>query len=309
MPKRKDPTVDSEDEGSSGSDVDIVNVDFEFFAPKPIDYLALKRLLNQLFQSDAQSFQIHDLADLILSQPLLGSTVKGDGEESDPYAFLTVLNLNVHKASMLNAKDHPSIKALVSYLLTKSTGTPSAHTTLQQLIGTDALGSSHHVGLILGERFVNMPVEVIPPMYRMLADEIEWANEDDEPYNFSHYVILSRLYRLSSADVASLNEEADAEAMSAASPKPKKKKKRKSVKSTEDEESFKPGTFSFHLEDDVICKVSTLTLDYDFSNRQPRGEDGGESLGLEMAGRLMVVPAEKLKDLVALMAEEYPLPS
>lgn len=304
MPKRKDPTVDSEDEGSSGSDVDIVNVDFEFFAPKPIDYLALKRLLNQLLQSDAQTFQVHDLANLILSQPLLGSTVKGDGEESDPYAFLTVLNMNVHK-------DHPSIKALASYLLAKSTSTPSAHTTLQQLIGTEALSSSsQHVGIILGERFVNMPVEVIPPMYRMLADEVEWANEDDEPYNFSHYVILSRLYRLSAADVASLNEEADAEAMSASSPKPKKKKKRKSVKSTEEEEdSFKPGTFSFHLEDDVIRKVSTLTLDYDFSNRQPRSEDGGESLGLEMAGRLMVVPAEKLKDLVALMAEEYPLPS
>ncbi|KAG8911033.1 Mss4p nuclear export [Tulasnella sp. 408] len=244
--------------------------------------------------------------------------------------------MNVHKARMFNAKvawnDHPSIKALASYLLTKSTGTPSAQTTLQQLIGTDALGSSQHVGLILGERFVNMPVEVIPPMYRMLADEIEWANEDvsvsafpgfaisgpilntdnthqDEPYNFTHYVILSRLYRLSAADVASLNDEADAEAMSAASPKPKKKKKRKSVKSTEEEESFQPGTFSFHLEDDVIQKVSTLTLDYDFSNRQPRSEDGGESLGLEMAGRLMVVPAEKLKDLVALMAEEYPLPS
>lgn len=103
------------------------------------------------------------------------------------------------------------------------------------------------------------------------------------------------------------------------------------MKSTEEEEGFKPGTFSFHLEDDVIrkvsgrwqilshlfarhnhhyhCQVSTLTLDYDFSNRQPRSEDGGESLGLEMAGRLMVVPAEKLKDLVALMAEEYPLPS
>lgn len=76
-------------------------------------------------------------------------------------------------------QDHPSIKALASYLLAKSTSTPSVHTTLQHLIGTEALSSSsQHVGIILGERFVNMPVEVIPPMYRMLADEVEWANED-----------------------------------------------------------------------------------------------------------------------------------
>ncbi|KAG8976072.1 Mss4p nuclear export [Tulasnella sp. 425] len=306
MPKRKDPTVDSDDEGSSGSDVEIINVDFEFFGPRPIDYIALKRLLTQLFQSDAESFQVHDLADLILSQPLLGSTVKGDGIDSDPYAFLTVLNMNVHK-------DHPSIKALASYLLAKSTGNASVNSTLQQLIGPDALSSSHHVGLILGERFVNMPVQVIPPMYRMLADEIDMANEEEEPYAFTHYIILSRLYRLSATDVASLNDEAEAEAMSVGSPKPKKKKKRKSLKNATDvageEDSFKPGTFSFHLEDDVIRKISTLTLDYDFSNRQTRSEDGGEPLGLDMAGRLMVIPAEKLKDLVTLMTEEYPLPS
>jgi protein BCP1 len=34
-----------------------------------------------------------------LSQPLLGSTVKVDGNETDPYAFLTVLNLETHKVN------------------------------------------------------------------------------------------------------------------------------------------------------------------------------------------------------------------
>lgn len=40
---------------------------------------------------------LHELADLILSQPLLGTTVKTDGIESDPYAYLSVLNMHVHQ--------------------------------------------------------------------------------------------------------------------------------------------------------------------------------------------------------------------
>jgi protein BCP1 len=75
----------------------MVNVDFEWFDPQPIDFHGLKNLLRQLFDNDAQIFDMSALADLILSQPTLGSTVKVDGHESDPYAFLTILNLQEHK--------------------------------------------------------------------------------------------------------------------------------------------------------------------------------------------------------------------
>ena len=57
----------------------------------------LKSLCRQLFDTDAQLFDLSALVDLILSQPLLGSTVKVDGKESDPFAFLTVLNLHEHR--------------------------------------------------------------------------------------------------------------------------------------------------------------------------------------------------------------------
>lgn len=103
----KDGDVKMEDadpsaEGESDEDVDLVNVDFEWFDPQPaVDFHGLKNLLRQLFDADAQIFDMSALADLILSQPLLGSTVKVDGNESDPYAFLTVLNLQEHKVSNL----------------------------------------------------------------------------------------------------------------------------------------------------------------------------------------------------------------
>jgi protein BCP1 len=83
----------------------MVNVDFEWFDPDPtIDFHGLKSLLRQLFDTDAQIFDLSALADLILSQPLLGSTVKVDGKETDPYAFLSVLNLQEHKVYPLHRK-------------------------------------------------------------------------------------------------------------------------------------------------------------------------------------------------------------
>lgn len=38
--------------------------------------------------------------------------------------------------------------------------------------------STAQVGLILSERLINMPVQVAPHMYRLLADEIRWALDE-----------------------------------------------------------------------------------------------------------------------------------
>lgn len=80
----------------------MLDVDFEWFDPQPEhDFHGLKTLLRQLFDADGHMFELGALADLILAQPLLGSTVKVDGNESDPYAFLTVLNLHEHRVKIL----------------------------------------------------------------------------------------------------------------------------------------------------------------------------------------------------------------
>jgi protein BCP1 len=87
---------------------ELVDVDFEFFDPiADIDWHGVKRLLAQLLQADAPLFHLNLLTDLILSQPLVGSTVKCDGRESDPYAFLSVLNLNVHTVRFLSQCQAP----------------------------------------------------------------------------------------------------------------------------------------------------------------------------------------------------------
>lgn len=59
--------------------------------------IALKRLLHQLLHTDSQLVDVHALATHILAEAALtgvGSTVKVDGEESDPYAYLSVVDLS-----------------------------------------------------------------------------------------------------------------------------------------------------------------------------------------------------------------------
>ena len=91
-----DSNDDSEDDGSSDEE-EIVNCDFEFFDPQEQDFLGIKHLLRQLFDSDADLFDLAALAEMILAQPLVGSTVKTEGQRGDPLSFLTVLNLRVHR--------------------------------------------------------------------------------------------------------------------------------------------------------------------------------------------------------------------
>lgn len=117
----------------------------------------------------------------MLAQPLVGSTVKTEGHEADPLSFLTVLNLRVHKVlfSFLSTRnsgdwqENPVIQALVKYLLEKVKGNDALKNVLESKEGD--------VGLVLSERIINMPPAVAAPSYKMLLEELHWANEDVHP--------------------------------------------------------------------------------------------------------------------------------
>ena len=53
-------------------------------------------------------------------------------------------------------------------------------------------------------------------------------------------------------------------------------------------------------------KIASHSLDYNFTNVQPREEN---AFGLDMGGRLMLVPAARLRDLVSVLQDAYAPPS
>ncbi|KAF2083447.1 hypothetical protein K490DRAFT_19774, partial [Saccharata proteae CBS 121410] len=263
----------ADDDGSSDEDMDIVDVDFEWFDPQPeVDFHGLKTLLRQLLDADNQLFNLSELADLILSQPLLGSTVKVDGNESDPYAFLTVLNMHEHR-------EKPIIASLTSYLNRRALTTPS-------LTPLTTLPPASQIGLILTERFINMPTETIPPMYTMLLEEMQWALQENEPYAFSHYLILSKTY-------AEIESKLDAQEN-----RPKKKGKK---------EAASTDTFYFHPEDEVLHKHALAHGNFEY---ETQGDEGAadakrafQEAGIKPQGHLILIEASKFEGAVNAMKE------
>ncbi|KAF9074037.1 p21-C-terminal region-binding protein-domain-containing protein [Rhodocollybia butyracea] len=280
MAKRKT----GQDDVDSDSDVSIIDVDFDFCSiNSSIDYQAIKRLLVQLFQRDADLFHLHELTELILSQPHIGTTVKTDGQESDPYALLTVVNMHAHQ-------DNPSIKALVAYFIQKSSSDAVLHASLQNLFSQ----TENHVGLIICERLINMPVQIIPPMYQSLKEELKGEVAANHAFKFSHLIVLSRTYHLSMDDETYLSN-----MNSKKSPTNKKKR-------TNTAPISRPvdGIYSFHPEDECVMRSATNTLDYPFTTAPTEPRDS-ESFGLDTRGRLMLVPIEHFEGLVQNMSEVY----
>lgn len=247
---------------------------------------------------DGQLFDLGALADLILAQPLLGSTVKVDGNETDPYAFLTVLNLHEHKVGgfssllrtmcLTNRKEHPAVRKLVDYLVDRAATTPDLAPLGDLLKSSDTT----QVGLVLTERLINIPADVVPPMYKMLEEEISWALEEKEPYNFTHYLVISKTYQ-------EVESNFDHE-----SGKIHKRKKQKSGTNN----NSVPSIFYFHPEDEVLQRHAKLYGGFRYIKQQGEGQSDSkrtfQELGIRPQGHLMLIEAEKFGPAVKAL-EQY----
>ncbi|KAM7200037.1 protein BCP1 [Naviculisporaceae sp. PSN 640] len=279
---QEDPTVDKmemdENDSSSDEDMDIVNVDFELFNYDPqIDFHGIKTLLRQLFDADAQLFDLSALSDLIIEQNTIGSTCKVDDKANDAYAFLTVLNLHEHRSTK------PVIASLIDYLVEKAkqADDPKLASTVPELLSPSPSNKAT-VGLVLADRLLNMPAEVIPPMWSMMIDEIEAAVEDKEPYEFTHYLIISRTY---------------IEVASALDDERKLKKKREGA----------PELQYFHPEDEEMRKHALAAGAYGFTKKD--GESVADSkrafqeMGVKAQGFMMLIEAGKFERAVKAIGE------
>lgn len=172
---------------------------------------------------------------------------------------------------------------MIIYIRAQAKGNP-ALSKIDELVEQS---TSARVGLILTERLVNIPSEVVPPMYKMLLEEISWAIEEKEPYNFTHYLILSKTYR----EIASTLDEEDA---------PKSKKQKKANKKGTSE------VFYFHPEDEVLQRHALCYGSYEYLV-EGTGSDSKrtfQELGIKPEGHMILIEANKF-DAVVKGLQEY----
>ncbi|KAK0672697.1 p21-C-terminal region-binding protein-domain-containing protein [Cercophora samala] len=258
------------DSSDSDDDMDIVNVDFELFNyDSTIDFHGVKTLLRQLLDADASLFDLSSLSDLIVEQNTIGSTCKVDDKANDAYAFLTVLNVQEHAQK-------PAVRQLAEYLADRAR--KSQDETLAKAVPELLLGQGkQQVGLVLAERLLNMPAEVIPPMWSCMIDEIEAAVEDKEPYEFTHYLVLSRTY----LEVESTLDQTE--------------RKNKRSKATGELQYF-------HPEDEEMRRFATAAGSFEYTKEgQAAVADSKrafQEMGIRPVGFMMLIEADKFSKAV-----------
>lgn len=119
----------------------------------------------------------------------------------------------------------------------------------------------------------------------MLLEEIQWALEEKEPYQFSHYLILSKTY----TEVASALDEEDN--------RPKKKQKGTQV----------PETQYFHPEDEVLQRHALCHGGYNYSIQQDDGHSDSrrafQELGIRPLSHAILIEASKFTAAVQDVAQ------
>lgn len=171
----------------------IVQADFEFFDPKPDDFHGVKILLQTYL--DNEQWDLSSFVDLILGQTTVGTVVKVEDDEGDGlFSVTTALNL-------ARFKDHKCIMELKDFLF-KVCQEKYVMGELRLLLGEQA----PNVGLMVSQRVMNLPPQLLPPIYDALFDEISWATEDEpteelrNSFCFKFYIILSKIYKLKNED-------------------------------------------------------------------------------------------------------------
>lgn len=283
-------STDSENEQEQDEqqeEEEIVNVDFDFFDLNPeVDFHATKTFLRQLFGDDCNMFDISALADLILTKNSVGTTIKTEGTESDPFALLSVINLTENLGQ-------PSIKSLVDYFLQKTSQNTEFNIILKKLLSegktTKSSSKQLKVGLIISERMINMPVEVVPPMYKMLLTEMEKAEDAHDKYEFDYFLVVSKIYHM----VAAIVQEETSD----------KKSKKKKVPAEKVVESD-----YFHYEDIILEQNAKYfgSYSYNHTHQETDSRRVFTEYGIDPKLSLILLDKEGLRKSVPEMEEKFP---
>lgn len=189
-----------EDEGEDVTDQEI-QVEFEARTPEAFDADGILRLLKQAFRGQLAAASALDLTALsaaIIQQRNIGSVItqtmesldnedESDEENEDEDLAREVLGL----ATIIRICAGEEVSdQLIRYISTTASAArgSGAHEIAKLVTNKD-----NRVGFLISERFVNIPAQISVPLLETLYNEIRKAQAKRLPYDFTHYVMVSKL--------------------------------------------------------------------------------------------------------------------
>uniref|UniRef100_A0A8C7RF00 Protein BCCIP homolog n=1 Tax=Oncorhynchus mykiss TaxID=8022 RepID=A0A8C7RF00_ONCMY len=192
-------------ENDSGSEEEIneeVIVDFEAHTITHNDYNGVKKLMQQLFLK--ARVNTSELTDLLIQQNHIGSVIRqaevpeDSDDDEDPadevFGFISMLNLTERKGVQCVEE----VKDLILGQCEKSC--PHSVTDDLEKVLND---TTKPVGLLLSERFINVPPQIALPLHKQLQEELAEAQSSNKPSGKCHYcLMISKTYKDPSKTVA-----------------------------------------------------------------------------------------------------------
>ncbi|XP_011785577.1 PREDICTED: BRCA2 and CDKN1A-interacting protein isoform X2 [Colobus angolensis palliatus] len=195
--EEEDEVVD-EDEGDDHSDEEEgeedhvideeVNIEFEAYSLSDNDYDGIKKLLQQLFLK--APVNTAELTDLLIQQNHIGSVIKqtdvsedsdDDLDEDEVFGFISLLNLTERKGTQCAEQIQELILSFCEKNCEKS---------MVEQLDKFLNDTTKPVGLLLSERFINIPPQIALPMYQQLQKELAEAHRTNKPCGKCYFYLL-----------------------------------------------------------------------------------------------------------------------
>ncbi|KAL4831185.1 hypothetical protein H8958_008435, partial [Nasalis larvatus] len=182
-----DDSDGEEDEEDDVTDEE-VNIEFEAYSLSDNDYDGIKKLLQQLFLKDPVNTA--ELTDLLIQQKHIGGVIKQtdvsedseyDVDEDEVFGFISLLNLTERKGTQCAEQ----IQELVLSFCEKN-----CEKSIVEQLDKFLNDTTKPVGLLLSERFINIPPQIALPMYQQLQKELAEAHRTNKPCGKCYFYLL-----------------------------------------------------------------------------------------------------------------------
>jgi len=180
----------SEDGGVMGEGEQEIQVEFEARTPEERDLPGIISLLRQCFRG-SEEIDVSGLARFVMKQRSVGSVVTQSpvtddddddeelgGHDGEVFGLATIVRLRETEVA----------DQIIRYL-TKSVTASDPRGQLSRLLSS----SDIDIGLIISERIINMPPQISVPLYQTLSNEVRKARAKNLPFNFTHYLLISKV--------------------------------------------------------------------------------------------------------------------
>jgi protein BCP1 len=280
---QEDEDEDISSEEDDPNDDGIISVDFLFENIKEIDYHGVKALLEKGAWNHVNTSEI---ADALVTQKGVGTSLKIDDGFEVVYGIMSALNVGKSKLS--------SVTAMCSFLQ-RACKDSKKSTFLSNILKESNLKTTP-VGIIVNERFLNMPPNVAPVLYQNLVDDLAWSTKNEKTEEYKYILMFTKCYIEESKNGKGKKSKKRRKKNQGDSGSSSSSSSSNSSSSTNDSSQ----AYFIKFEDELFYKHATMSYSFPTANVSLPNHSSNIGFGIE-SYMVMVIDTNTLPEIISTM--------